>query len=378
MKITRINTKEFNNLLEMISGAIPTKSDNPALLGLNLKVEEDKITMLGSDGNLAIKEVIVKDNLNFEVEENGKALFDYKMFKTIINKIPYDCISLETLGNELIIETNNEKYKLPLIDDTTYPNIEFKKIDNTVEINTSHFKTILTKVALSCAVNEKKPILMGVNFEIKGNRLKCVATDSYRLSKYDIELENENVKEMSFTISKQSLTALDKIISKTKENQIKILYNETNEIVINVKNCLFKTRLLEGVYPDTSKIIPSSSDKEITISANELLNVADRISIFKTKEMTNLVIMDFKEDKELIITNQDCGYGVGTSKLKYESWNNEILLKLAVNSDYLINALKTFENEKVVIRLQSEFKPFTITDDNSNLTQLLLPMKISE
>ena len=52
-------------------------------------------------------------------------------------------------------------------------------------------------------------------------------------------------------------------------------------------------------------------------------------------------------------------------------------LKLACNCDNLLEALNTFESEELNLNYNDSLRPFTITSDSeSNLLQLLLPIKV--
>ena len=68
MRIINVNTKSFLEALEVVGNAIPTKSAIPSLVNVLIKFDEDRITLLGSDGSISIKKVLFKDeNLCFSI-----------------------------------------------------------------------------------------------------------------------------------------------------------------------------------------------------------------------------------------------------------------------------------------------------------------------
>lgn len=376
MKITNVNTKLFLESLELVGNAIPSKSPMPILVGVLLKFDENKITLLGSDGNTAIKNVLYKneETNNYILNENFECLVDYKMLKTLISKLYATTSVFYLKNNQFVIENGKSVYKLNSINLTDYPKFEFKKLENEITLRTQELKNIITKTSVSCSTSEKRPILTGVNFIGKNKELKCVATDTFRLSQYKIELE-QDIKEFNFTFPKQSLIALLKIIEKTKEENIKILYNNSNDILINVDNTLYKTRLLDGKYPDTSRLISDVYPMNCYVDKDTLLNAIDRVSILgKDIENKSIVKLSFREDNSIIITSNNAT--LGNAKDLIECDCCDFGLEIACSGNYLLEALNTFDCDKVQICLSGEIRPIIIKKENNDkLVQVCLPVR---
>ena len=283
MRVENINTKNLLEKLEIVGNAIPSKTPMICLTSVYMKFQDNKIVLLGNDTTIAIKEVMFENEEHFEIKENGVCLVEYRIFKTILSKLNNATSVFYTKDNQFIIENGKSVYRLNLVDVEQYPTIEFKKLENEIEFKTIDNNNIINNVSLSCATSEKKPILTGVNFRCSDNTLTCVATDSFRLSQYTINFDNQ-INNTNFTFPKQSLVALNKIISRTKEETIKLLYNNSNEVLINIDNTLYKTRLLDGSYPDTSRLIPKVNEMVCNIDRKNLIETIDRIGVFKDIE----------------------------------------------------------------------------------------------
>lgn len=382
MKIKNLNNKIILTNIEYVGNAIPLKSSIPTLTCINIKCKENKIILLGNDNKTAIKTILTSDECGFEIINEGECVVDFKLLKNIFAKLPNENNSTIYLddNNNFIIECGKVKYKLNTMNYKDYPNIEFKRLNNEIIINTEELKKIIKNTCFATSISEKRPILTGVNFNIKDNKINCIATDSYRLSKYTIDLKN-NTDDINFTIPKNSLIVLDKLLNKTKQEEIKILYDtDGKNIIINLENTLFKTILLEGKYPDTSKIISNSFNYVASVDNKQLLDSIDRLSVLSDKSDNingGVAILHFNNDN-LEITCNTNEIGFGKEILEFENKSgNSFEIKICCSIKYLIESLNVYECEKINININGNILPFTITSDNEdNLLQLLLPIKI--
>ena len=57
-------------------------------------------------------------------------------------------------------------------------------------IPTDLLKSVIRETVFAVATSESRPVLTGVNWKIEGDGLICVATDSHRLARRKVNLEN--------------------------------------------------------------------------------------------------------------------------------------------------------------------------------------------
>ena len=77
------------------------------------------------------------------------------------------------------------------------------------------------------------------------------------------KIENQINGIYSVVIPGKSLNELSKILDDTND-LIEIVITE-NQVLFKAKNLLFFSRLLEGNYPDTSRLIPTDSKTDVTV-----------------------------------------------------------------------------------------------------------------
>ena len=147
-----------------------------------------------------------------------------------------------------------------------------------------------------------------------------------------------------------------------------------NKILIKDENILFQSRLISGTYPNTSNLIPDDFILNIKVNVNELYNVIDRASILSSDKEKNIVSFEIDGNK-LFVKSSSTEIGRVEEKMNIEKDNNENL-KISFVAKYMMEALRSFEDDTVTISFVGEVKPIILKSNNDEgLTQLVLPIR---
>ena len=252
-----------------------------------------------------------------------------------------------------------------------YPNINIEKSSDAINISSNVLRKIINQTSYALSTQEVRPILTGINLKINGDILECIATDSYRLSKKNIKLDNPISSIVNIVIPGRSITELEKIISEEGNVEIHIF---NNKILFVYKNIYIQSNLLSGTYPETSHFIPKDFAYMINLNLREFYNAVDRAALLAQNKEKNIIKMHI-EDKDMIITSTSNELGNAEEKLKIDC-NNKEKLEISFSSKYMMDALKVIKDETILLLLNTDDKPILIkpvTDDA--LTALILPIK---
>lgn len=372
-----VDKEIFLNHLNILQKGLPIKTPLPVLNSIKVEVNEKEMLLTASNSDIAIQTKIEAPFIN--ILNPGISAIPGKYLAEIVRSLNAKEIEIQTDGNQnIIINADRSTFNLKLMDVNDYPNISFLNDNNATIINAKDLNKVISQTAFAASEDEKRPILTGVNVYNKGKILYIVATNGFRLSQRKTQnfFEGEDV---SLVIPKKSLDELQKILLAYEQKDIKIVASKTH-VLFSFSNVLFQTRLFEGTYPDTEKVIPN--DYLITIPFNkiELKDAIKRISIMsnsssKEKDNYNLIrlILTKERNIELFSSNSELGDAKQILTPAGEIKGND--LDIYFSSRYLTDALNACVSAEVVLSFINSKKAFAISGkDDENLIQVILPV----
>lgn len=365
--------------LNIISKGLPAKSPMPILTGIKLEVTDSDLYMTSSNTDISVQTFITNSSL--EIAKPGKAVVPGRFFIDIIRKINSNKVTLTLIEDKiLIIKADRGEYKLHIMDPLDYPNINFVTLENPLNLPADVIKKIVKQTGFAAATSEKKPILTGVHLTLENNTLTALATDSFRLSQTLISIDDYNP--FSITIPNKSLDELAKILDGFNDNIT--LYFSANKLLVRYKNVLFQTRLLDGNYPDTSKIIPNSFPIIIRFNKDELLSAVERVSLLSPRDKAtdreitySIIKLTVLKDHIVEISTTNAQIGDAVEELIPVDMQISSPITIGFSSRYLVEALRSFDSIEVSLNCSEGIRPFVLKGDKEpNLTQLILPVRM--
>lgn len=174
--------------LNAVSKALSTRNIIPVLNGIKFDLKKDGLYLTATDNDITIQYFINKKDIK-SIDEIGCSIVYGKTLLELIKRLPDTLISIENFEkNEISLKTDNGIYNFNCFMEEDFPNIILEEIKNPIIFNSIKFKEIINKTSFACSLQESRPLLTGVNIKIIGDLFECVATDSYRLSKYNIKI----------------------------------------------------------------------------------------------------------------------------------------------------------------------------------------------
>ena len=367
-------TIEKNIILENLSNvvkAISPKNIIPILNGVKVELTKEGLYLTASDSELTIKAFIDKKDIK-KVEEEGSIIIQSKYILDIIRKMPSDEINFELMdGLKIKISSDNSQYDLNCLDPKEYPTLKLDEVDKPIVLDGNTFKSIISQTAFAISTQELRPLLTGLNFNIVGDVLECIATDSYRLAKKNIKLDNPVEDDINIVIPGKNIMELDKIIVDEEPVEMHVF---SNKVLFKYKNIIFQSNLLSGTYPNTSNLIPKDFAIIINTKISDFFDAIDRAALLTQNKDKNIVKMKLK-DSQLVINSYASEIGKVEEKLDVET-SKEAAIDISFSAKYMLDALKTIKDEEILILLNGEVKPIVIKSmTDESLIQLILPIK---
>ncbi|WP_099974103.1 DNA polymerase III subunit beta [Lactobacillus terrae] len=371
-----IDRIKFVNQSNNVLRAISSKTTIPILTGIKLDLDESGLTLTGSNADISIQAFISSDSDNdLNIESTGSIVLPARFFSEIIKKLPGDTLTLEvTNNNQTVISSGVSEFTINGLDANSYPHLPEVETSEQLTIPTDLFKEVVSQTVIAVSTQESRPVLTGVNFILNSEGLTLVATDSHRLSQRKIDITSDEA--YSFIIPGKSLSELIKTVSDSIK-EIKVAISE-NQVLFSFDNVMFFSRLLDGRYPETDRLIPSDSSTRLMFDSSKLISSVDRASILSHESRNNVIKLVINvADKKAILTGNSPEVGTVEEVLELENVEGEDL-EISFNPDYLKQALQSFGGStNTEMSFTSPLHPFTLrpTENKENFVQLITPVR---
>ena len=374
-----INRPAFISQLNNVLRAISSKTTIPILTGLKMVVDQDKITLTGSNSDITIESVIDASNEDYGlvVKEPGAIVLPARFFSEIVKKLPDQQVTIEvTNGFQAEITSGTAKFQINGQDASNFPHLPEIETENTITLANDVLKEVIRQTVIAVSKQESRPILAGVHFTLQDGLLTAVATDSHRLGQRKVALENvDSGINFDIIIPGKSLDELSGMISDADE-EVKVQVSE-NQVLFIFGNTHFYSRLLEGNYPETSQLIPTTADTTMELEAGTFLASIERASLLSHESRNDVVKLTLQPASNRVqISSDSPDIGTVQEEVVTTALDGQDL-EISFNPNYMKDALRSFGQATIKISFTSPLRPFTLvpTEDKENFVHLITPVR---
>jgi DNA polymerase III, beta subunit len=376
MKLT-ILRGELNEAIQHVSKAVASRTTIPILSGIKVDAGYNGVTLTASDTDISIQSFIpleTQDKTIVTVDRTGSVVLPAKFFVEIVKKLPHEEVHIEVGERfQTMIRSGATEIQLVGLDPEEFPILPSIQEDQVVTIPGDLLRDMIRQTVFAVTTNESTPILTGVLWNLQDGNYKFVATDRHRLASRTAHVNAGDVRFSNIVISGKTLNELAKIVPDQNVN-VDIVVAD-NQVLFKLGNVLFYSRMLDGTYPDTSKIIPQSFKTELILNTKQLSEAIDRAYLLSREEKTNIVRLTTTETGGIEISSSSSELGKVTEQLDVTELRGDPL-KIAFNSKYMIDVLKVLDSEELFIGFTGAMSPIIIKPrDHENSLFLILPYR---
>ena len=363
--------------LNDVMKAVSSKTTIPILTGIKIDVTNEGIYLTGSDADVTIQTFVPAEKDGEElitVTTTGSIVLQARMFNEIIRKLPTNEVEIEvTTGFATDIRSGKSAFHLIGLDASEYPLLPEVNANKQFSMPADLLKSIIRETVFAVATSESRPVLTGVNWNIQNGELICVATDSHRLARRKTQLDQLPEDVTNVVIPGKSLNELNKILEDSTNPVQVVMTNQ--QVLFKTDYMMFFSRLLEGNYPDTSRLIPEDYKTNVTINGKALLQAIDRASLLARDDRNNVVRFETFESNLVEISSNSPEIGKVQEQVEVETVEGETL-KISFSAKYMMEALKAIDGQDVIIQFTGAMRPFILRSVNDDaILQLILPVR---
>ncbi len=357
--------------LSHVQNVVEKRNTLPILSNVKLVVKGDALIMTATDMDLEIRESVAAI-----VMESGETTAPAHMLHDIIRKIS-DNASIEiTLKDSIMtVRAGRSVFKLSCLPVNEFPELGGGEFSHTMNIQAERIRALIDRTRFAMSTEEVRYYLNGIFLHATDSDgtpvLRAVATDGHRLARFEMPLPEGAADMPEIIIPRKTIGELRKILDDAADD---VTINiSPNKIKFSFDHIVLTSKLIDGKYPEYSRVIPPANDKIIDVDPKIFGGAVDRVATMTEGKIRAIKMTLNGKTLTLAADSMDTGSAVEDLEVLTESPNIEI----GFNARYLLDIANNITGNDCRIILSNGATPAIIQDPNDDSTLfVLMPLRV--
>ena len=356
-----VPTKPLSRALKDVSRIAPKKSSNPLLTTALLELKNGKLVFSATNLDVSLELTLACD-----VAGEGLYALPAAQFSTLVNSAPNEVTELVFGEHSVKLSSGSFNAELQLVDPANVHRPEFADAYDFSGPGPV-LARLVDNVEYATAVAEYQAIFRGVHFDVQNGRLRCVATDGFRLALMDSEIVFGGD---AFTLPSKSAAELPRLLG-DEPVEFKV---SAGQLFLRSGGMRLALALMEGNFPDYRRVIPTVYPLVMTVDAERLRGVVDRVVVMADLTANKLTVFDMKRGR-LTLSAQG-SYGRSEEALEVELSGSQSELVASFNASYVLDALAKLSGSTEVRFSGSATPCLFASADEAQPTAMVVPLRL--
>jgi len=355
--------------LQTVTRVASTRSAIQALSGVQLVASESVCELRATDTDVSLRVPLAAD-----VTREGTVVLPARLLLDVVRSLPAEQVSLELRSAQQDVElvSGNATFDIRTLHAEDFPPFPEPDPESSITLPAEAFVATALKVAGSASRDETRPVLTGILVSASGTEVRMVATDSYRLSVKETQLETPLSSAFEVNVPARALQELARIAAHAEDEDLQVSVRQ-NQVVFVLGKVVLSSRLIDGQFPNYRQLLPESFEHELRISGPELRDVVRRISLLAQK---NAPLRLAFQPGELTVSAQTPDIGEAREALPVGFQGEP--LEIGFNPEFLRDGLDAIEEGDVLMKLISPLRPGLLeAGDESGFIYLIMPIRLN-
>jgi DNA polymerase-3 subunit beta len=365
MKLTAEREKLLTPLQAVI-GVVERRQTMPVLANVLLAVRAGKLSITATD--LEVELVAATD---VTVQEAGDITVPGRKFLDILRALPEKAaVALSVEGEKVVIKAGRSRFSL-----VTLPAVEFPVIDDinaqqTVQVARKELQRLLEKTHFSMAQQDVRYYLNGMLLEIDAESLRAVATDGHRLALCETSLAAKAKASQQVIVPRKGVLELQRVLTDQGPAELAI---GTNHVRAQIGDVRFTSKLIDGRFPEYSRVIPAAAVNAIRADRDALRQALQRTAILSNEKYRGIRITVKHNMLTVQAHNPEQEEAEEEVAVAYEGSD----LEVGFNVNYLLDALAAIDGQEVELGLTDSNSSCLIrSPGNATARYVVMPMRL--
>jgi DNA polymerase III subunit beta len=364
--------------LSIVSRAVASRSTLPVLGNVLIATDQGRLKLAATNLELAVTCWI-----GAKVDEDGATTVPARVLSDFVNSLPPERIDMELNVKTQTLHLKCARYDANIkgIDATEFPIIPSIGDGKKISLEPETLREMIEQVSFAAATDESRPVLTGVVAKFEKDRVTFAAADGFRLSVRHATLSAPVDQPITVIVPAKALQEVGRV-SGDQEDPIEMAVTENkSQVLFKLTNIEIVSQLIDGVFPDFTRIIPESRSTRTVVNTAELQNAVKASSVF-AREAMNTVRVQISPSGEMgagkmtmTAASAESGDNVGDIDATVDGEAVEI----AFNARYLADVLNVLHSPQVAIETSGSSSPGVIKAVNrDDFTHVIMPMHLGK
>lgn len=368
----KISKEIFFRALQKIQSIVEKRTTMPILSNALINAHDDSVEVIATD-----LDVTMKSSYPATVRVPGKITIAAKKLFEIIKELPDEDILFTTKENDWIdIRCGKAQFNLVGLSPDEFPSPRIKE-DGLIKLKSSLIGEMLEKTTYAVCSDETKYNLNGIFVQAYQsgdiNQLRMVATDGHRLSMASRSIEGNLGSELikGVILPRKGVSELKKMTEEETDSLL-IGFMENNAVIKN-GDTIMVMRLVDGEFPDYTRVIPQQNTRSIRVNREDFLHSLRRMQILSSDKFKGIKLDVEESGMEISSSNPELGDSREELDVLYQGDS----MALRFNARYLIDVLTVLDGAEVELLLKDELSPAIIKSDvDPDFLAVIMPMRV--
>ncbi len=369
----RCNTKDIASAVGAASKVVNAHTTVPILSNVLLTTDGEVIRVRATDLELTLEQAFPA-----EVGDPGSVTVPAKLFSGYLGNLPPGTLELSGTPTRASVKWERSNYDFHALPADEYPPLPSSQKGISFALDAKRFREGVAATIFAASSEEARgAVLMGTLLELGGERLTMVATDGYRLAKWETTLARplEGQTSAKFIVPSRALAEAARNLGGTEVVEVTALGPSGNQLAFATQNASIVVRLVDGQYPNYGQVIPAQFDRSLRINTSALIAGLRRAELV-AGDRASMVKVNVANQQLIITANSDTT-GNAYEELEVEQSGED--LTIAFNARYLVEILNHIDAPQIRMEFLGPLSPAAIRpgDDAEGVAQMyvLMPLR---
>jgi DNA polymerase-3 subunit beta len=352
--------------LQTVIGVVERRQTMPILANVLLTTKGNKLSITATD-----LEVELVAAAQVDVQEAGDITVPGRKLLDIFRALPEKVmVTLVMEREKIVVRAGRSRFTLSTLPASEFPTIEEINSQQTLNVPQAELRRLLDLTHFSMAQQDVRYYLNGMLLETEGEILRTVATDGHRLALCEMKMDTKAQTAQQVIIPRKGVLELQRILG--SEGNVGLSVG-TNHIRAEIGDIRFTSKLIDGRFPEYSRVIPPSPPKLIKADKDTIRQALQRTAILSNEKYRGIRLA--VKHNAILIQAHNPEQEEAEEELEINYDGDE--MEVGFNVNYLLDALSAVESTEVEIGLTDSNSSCLIRNpDSATCKYVVMPMRL--